>query len=116
MDKHLIDFEKMEWIDGISGMRYKKFMNGSQQLRLVEFSEGFIETEWCPKGHSGIVIDGEFTLDFNGRLERFKKGDIIFIPSGEADKHKAVLVKGGKVTLLLFEIIDPAKVIEKHRT
>ena len=108
MNNHLIDFEKMEWINGSTGIRYKKFINGNQQLRLVEFSEGFIETDWCLKGHAGIVLDGEFTLDFNGRLEHFKKDDITFIPSGEEDKHKAILGKGEKVILLLFEIVDLA--------
>lgn len=116
MDKHLIDFEKMEWTNGSAGIRYKKFIDGDQQLRLVEFSDGFKEADWCLKGHAGIVMGGEFALDFNGRLEHFKKDDIIFIPSGEEDKHKAVLRKGEKVTLLLFEIIASAKVIEKHRT
>ena len=53
-----------------------------------------------------IVLDGEFALDFNGRFEHFKKDDITFIPSGEEDKHKAILGKGEKVTLLLFEIVD----------
>ena len=104
MDKHSINFEKIEWIESGIGLRYKKMVNGSQQLRLVEFSEGFVEADWCLKGHAGIVMDGEFALDFNGRLEYFKKGDICFIPNGETDKHKAILGKGQKVTLLLFEI------------
>lgn len=74
-------------------------------MRLVEFSEGFIEPDWCMNGHAGYIIAGEFTLDFNGRQERFKKGDILFIPTGEADKHKAVLKKGEQVLILLFEIL-----------
>ena len=67
MDKHLFDFEEMEWTNGSVGMRYKKFIGGNQQLRLVEFSEGFIEPDWCLKGHAGIVLDGEFALDFARR-------------------------------------------------
>lgn len=106
MDKHLIEFQKMKWINGGTGMRYKKFIDGNQQLRLVEFSEGFIDADWCLKGHAGIVLDGEFALDFNGRLERFKKDDIIFIPNGTEDKHKAILGKRERVTLLLFEMVD----------
>jgi quercetin dioxygenase-like cupin family protein len=56
-------------------------------------------------GHAGIVLDGEYSIDYNGKPERYKKGDVIFIPSGEHDKHKAILSKGEIVTLLLFEII-----------
>jgi len=52
------------------------------------------------------VLDGSFGLDFNGNMDWYSKGDFIFIPGGEADKHKAILVKGEKVTLLLFEIME----------
>ncbi|MPN59171.1 hypothetical protein SDC9_206891 [bioreactor metagenome] len=44
-------------------------------------------------------------LDFNGKVERYKKGDIIFIPSGEKDKHKAILSAGEQITLLMFELV-----------
>ena len=104
--KHLIEFEKIEWTEPAAGVRFKVFVSEKQQIRLVEFSEGFIEPDWCEKGHAGYVLDGEFSLDFNGNLEKYKKGDVIFIPNGEADKHKAVLSKGEKVLLLLFETTD----------
>jgi len=103
---HLVDFENMEWKEPAAGIKYKSFINGSQQIRLVEFSEGFVEPDWCRKGHAGYVLDGEFANDYNGNLERYKKGDVIFIPKEERSKHKAILEKGEKVTLLLFEIIE----------
>jgi len=109
MDKHLVDFEKIEWVNGGAGVRYKAFIKGIQQLRLVEFSEGFTEIDWCLKGHAGYVLDGEFTIDFNGKRERFKKGDIVFIPKGATNRHKAILGKSEKVTLLLFEILEVDK-------
>jgi hypothetical protein len=51
------------------------------------------------------VLDGSFALDFSGSIERYGKNDIIFIPSGTDDRHKAILGKDEKVTLLLFEVI-----------
>jgi len=102
-----IEFEKMAWNEPAQGVRYKSFINGNQQVRLVEFSEGFNEPDWCRKGHAGYVLSGEFSNDYSGQLERYKAGDVIFIPKGEQAKHKAILGKGEKVTLLLFEIIDP---------
>jgi len=98
-----IDAKKVYILDG---KRFKIFINGNQQVRLVEFSEGFVEPDWCKKGHTGYVLDGAFAIDYNGNLERYKKGDVIFIPKGEQSKHKAILEKGEKVTLLLFEIIE----------
>ena len=106
MNNYLVDFENMSWNEPAAGLRSKIFTNGNQQIRLVEFSEGFIEPDWCKKGHAGYVIDGTFAIDYNGNLEKYKKGDVIFIPEGEQHKHKAILEKGEKVTLLLFEIIE----------
>lgn len=105
MEQHLVEFDNIEWTNAGTGVRYKRYINGNQQLRIVEFSEGFVDLDWCLHGHAGIVLDGEYSIDYNGKLERYKKGDVIFIPSGEQDKHKAILSKGEIVTLLLFEII-----------
>ena len=104
---YLVEFDKMSWNEPVKGVRSKIFTNGNQQIRLVEFSEGFIEPDWCRKGHAGYVIDGEFTNDYRGTLEQYKKGDVIFIPKGENAKHKVIMGKGEKVILLLFEMIEP---------
>jgi len=102
---HLVEFEKMPWGEPAKGVRAKVFANGNRQLRLVEFSDGFTEPDWCEKGHAGYVLDGAFSIDYNGATERYQAGDIFFIPEGETSKHKAVLGGGEKVTLLLFEMI-----------
>jgi len=101
-----IDFEKIPWIESVNGCRQKKFIYENQQVRIVEFSEGFIEQDWCKKGHAGYVLDGEFSNDYNGVMERYKKGDVIFIPRGEHTKHKVIINKRKKATLLLFEILE----------
>ena len=106
MNSHKIMFDNIDWINSGTGVRYKAFVHGNQRLRLVEFSERFVEPDWCTHGHAGIVLDGSFALDYNGIHEYYNKNDVIFIPSGEADKHKAILGKGEKVTLLLFEILE----------
>jgi quercetin dioxygenase-like cupin family protein len=101
-----VSFDEIQWAEPAEGLRVKSFVNGSRQIRLVEFSEGFTEPDWCRKGHAGIVLEGTFSIEYNGVLERYTKGDVIFIPEGEQAKHKAILVKNEKVTLLLFEIIE----------
>lgn len=106
MNTHKIIFDSIAWADVGTGVRYKAFTHGGQRLRLVEFSDGFIEPDWCTHGHAGIVLDGSFAIDYHGSIEKYSKGDVIFIPSGETDKHKAVLGKGEKVTLLLFELLE----------
>ena len=103
---HLIDFDALSWDEPVKGVRSKTIVKGNQQLRLVEFSFGFVESDWCIMGHAGNVLEGEFTIDYSGTLERYQAGDIFFIPKGENDKHKAILGEGEKVLLLLFEMLD----------
>lgn len=105
MEKHLIDFENAIWIEAGKGFKYKVFRRGIQQIRLVEFSEGFIEKDWCTKGHVGYVLEGSCLTDFNGEIEKFDAGDFIFISNEEKDRHKMIINKGGRVLLMLFEIV-----------
>lgn len=104
--RHLIDFNAIPWNEPAKGLRSKAIIKDNQQIRLVEFSYGFVEPDWCLKGHAGYVLDGEFATNYSGTLERYKAGDVIFIPKGDNDKHKAILNEGEKVTLLLFETLD----------
>jgi len=103
---YLVEFDTIPWAEPAKGVREKRFICGNQQIRIVEFSEGFIEPDWCQKGHAAYVLEGEFSIDYCGTLESYKKGDVVFIPEGVQAKHKAILGKGERVTLILFEIIE----------
>jgi quercetin dioxygenase-like cupin family protein len=105
MQKHLINFEDISWVEAGKGVRYKAFKSGIQQIRLVEFSEGFVEKDWCLRGHAGYVLEGNCIIDFNGEMEQFETGNIIFISKGDGGKHKVIMNKGERVLLLLFEMI-----------
>jgi hypothetical protein len=105
MNQILVDFESIPWENPAPGVRYKAFIKGNQRLRLLEFSDSFIEPDWCIKGHAAYVIDGEFSLHLKDGIVHLKKGDIGFIPAGDEYGHKAVLEEHEKVKLLLFELI-----------
>jgi len=102
---HNVEFSKIEWTEAAIGFRYKAFISGKQKIRLVEFSEGLKEPTWCKNGHSGYVVEGECKIDFNGKLEYLKKGDVFHIPTSEEDKHMVMMDKGGWVQMVLFEQI-----------
>ena len=101
--QHLIDFKSMNWESHASGVRHKVFIRGNERMRLVEFSEHFVEKDWCTKGHIGYVIEGGISIDFNGKQVNFKAGDGFFIIEG--DKHKGSVAKGEKALVILFEKI-----------
>lgn len=100
-----IDFSGMEWANPAPGMRSKEIIIGDHKLRLVEFSGDFVEEDWCRKGHSGYVIDGEMTINFDGNKIFYRAGDGVFIPPGEEHRHMASIEEGKKVTLFSLESI-----------
>lgn len=103
MENYLINFKNMGWESPSQGIRYKVYVKGNQKVRLMEFSEEFIEEDWCTNGHVGYILEGSISIDFNGRLINFKAGDGFFIPNGEKNRHKGKVAKGEKVLIVLFE-------------
>ena len=99
----LIEFEKLDWIQAGSGAKYKEYVNGTQKIRLLEFIEGFVEEDWCIKGHVGYVVEGEMKIDFNGQIVNYSKGDGLWISAGTEQQHKVLIDQGGRVLLVLFE-------------
>jgi len=89
MTTYNVDFTAIPWTSPAQGVRYKALQQDGKQLRMVEFSRDFVEPDWCRRGHMGYVVEGELEIDFNGRLITFRAGDGVFIPPGEAHKHKA---------------------------
>ena len=103
MTKTHIDFQNMEWETPKTGVQQKVYASGHQNIRLLRFYDYFVEDDWCLKGHMGYVLDGEMTIDFNGVIKTYKKGDGLWIEKGEVSKHKASIHKGKYVELILFE-------------
>jgi len=101
MNNYLINFPAMAWENPGPGVRQKVFLKEGQRLRLVEFSEDFVEAGWCEKGHIGYVLEGRIFIEFKKSRVEFKAGDGLFISEGDA--HRASVAKGEKAVLVLFE-------------
>jgi len=99
-----IDFQNIEWEEPHIGVRQKVYVNGNQKVRLLIFSDDFVEKDWCINGHIGYVLDGEMKIDFNGTIKSYKRGDGLCIEKGLSSKHKAIIEKGKHVELILFEV------------
>jgi quercetin dioxygenase-like cupin family protein len=50
------------------------------------------------------VIEGEFEIDFNGKITSYRSGDNIFIPAGEEHKHKANIISNDVKVFLVEDI------------
>ena len=58
MNDYGVDFAVIEWTTPALGVRCEVFRQGNRQLRLVEFSRGFVEADWSRKGYIGCVLEG----------------------------------------------------------
>jgi ethanolamine utilization protein EutQ (cupin superfamily) len=97
-----IDFAVTPWDEPHVGVRSKVAVRNGKKLRVVEFTDKFVEHDWCMKGHIGYVLEGDLEIHFPDRVERFTVGDGIMIAGGEEWRHKA-RVTGSVVRLVLVE-------------
>jgi len=88
MQQYRIDFESIPWEAPLAGVRFKACTQAGKRLRLVEFATDFVEPDWCLNGHTGLILEGQMEIDFNGHIISFGPGDGVFIPPGEEHKHK----------------------------
>ena len=102
-DRNLVDFAAIPWESPTVGVSVKQTLRGTHRIRLVEFTEEFIESDWCRKGHIAYVVNGTLEIDFGTRLVTFKAGDGLYIPPAESSKHKA-RVPHGTATLFIVEV------------
>jgi ethanolamine utilization protein EutQ (cupin superfamily) len=102
MERQKINFKSMPWNMPAPSVRFKAFKQNRKQIRLVEFTKEFIESDWCTKGHIGFILEGEMEINFNGAFIIFKQGDGLFIPAGEKNKHMARVLTE-YVRLILME-------------
>ncbi len=101
MDQYKVEFGDIPWEAPAPGVRFKRFERLGRQIRLVEFSKGFVEPDWCRRGHIGYVLDGRCEIDFDGHVVQYGPGDGIFIPSGEDHRHKATVLSDTVIVILV---------------
>ena len=92
METYRVGFDSLDWETQLPALRFKAFRQGDTTLRVAEYARGFIAPEWCTGGHIGYVLEGEMDIDFDGNVVRFAAGDGVFIPEGEAHRHKPIVV------------------------
>ena len=88
MTDYKVDFDEIPWTSPKPGVRFKVYSDGTCQLRLVEFFNGFAEKEWCSRGHRGYILGGDLEITFPDKTVIYRTGDTIAIPTGEEHRHK----------------------------
>lgn len=96
-----IGFGQLPWTDIAPGAWHKVHERDGWRLRLVEFTDRFVEDDWCMKPHMGYVLEGELIIGFQGARSHYRSGDGLWLAAGRA--HKASVPSGMVARLVLFE-------------
>jgi mannose-6-phosphate isomerase-like protein (cupin superfamily) len=86
--RYKVDFESLPWNEPGDGIRFKIMQRDGYQVRLVEFSRHMKHESWCVRGHMAYIVEGRMEIDFDGKRECFEVGDGLFVPDGEAHRHR----------------------------
>jgi len=97
-----IKFNEFPLMENV-GVKSKTYSGEDYKIRIVEFTDHYIEEDWCKKGHVGLVLEGSMKIEFEDETLLFEKGDGIYIESSGIDKHKTIIEEGGRVKLVLFD-------------
>lgn len=86
----------------IPGIRCKKYDDGDTMIKFVEYEKKLASPECYIQGDKGFVISGEFEIDFNGTIKRYREGDVIDFSNEETPIHKGKIISD-KVNVFLVE-------------
>jgi quercetin dioxygenase-like cupin family protein len=58
---------------------------------VVQYEPGVLREEWCTEGHSGYVLEGEVTYEFENGDEplRLTAGDGLLLPDGAGHRGRS---------------------------
>ncbi len=104
MVSYKVDFQELEWISLMKGVREKSIRQNGKTIRLVEYTKE-MEIHWCERGHYGCVQAGSIKMEFEKETYIYIPGDYIFIPGGDEHKHRATPLTD-KVKIMYIENSD----------
>jgi quercetin dioxygenase-like cupin family protein len=104
-----VDFAALPWEGWASGVaaRVKLALADGQRIRLFEMGPGFVEPQWCEKGHAGYVVRGEYVTDLDGQSWTMRAGQGFVMPSGT--RHRSRNTGSLPATVFIVDLDpDPA--------
>jgi len=99
MTQATIPFPTMPWQPGAHPLERKKH-DTSHSVTILEFEPGFLDPNWCERGHVGYVLSGSVRLEYEKEATFLGEGEAFVIGAGT--RHRAS--NPGTVTVRLFVV------------
>jgi quercetin dioxygenase-like cupin family protein len=85
-----VDFATLAWDGWASDVaaRIKAEQADGRRVRLIELGPGFVEPQWCEKGHAGYVVSGQYVTDLDGDMWTLRAGQGFILPPGTRHRSR----------------------------
>lgn len=70
------------------------------QIRIIEYSKGYVADHWCEKGHIAYCLEGEFIIELKDDIDYKLTAGMIFVVSDEMSSHRLVADSGARVLII----------------
>jgi quercetin dioxygenase-like cupin family protein len=108
MTGHQVDFAALSW-NGWSSealARVKDAEAEGYEVRLFEMGPGFVEPQWCSRGHIGYVVSGQYVMDLDGQTLYMQVGQGFVLPPGT--RHRSRNTGSMPAIVFLVDLDAPA--------
>ena len=108
MNNYKIPFLTINWSDvpkvenkGASGKSiFRTAELQGLQIRVVEYSDGYVADHWCDKGHIVYCLEGEFFIELKNEINYKLTEGMMFVVSDELSSHRLVAESQVKVLII----------------
>jgi len=74
---------------------------GEIQIRLVEYSAGYLADHWCSKGHIVFVVAGELVIEHrDGQRHMLRPGMSYHVADDEGSPHRVLSDSGATLFIV----------------
>jgi hypothetical protein len=77
------------------------------RLRIVEYSSGFLNDDWCQKGHIVYCLEGEFVSELENGESVILSAGMSYIVSDDLSSHRSTSVNGVKLLIIDGDFLKP---------
>lgn len=79
---------------------WKTQLFGDIQVRMVEYSPGYLADHWCRKGHILFCFDGELRTELEDGRIFFLKPGMSYQVADNAEPHRSSTLAGAKLFIV----------------
>lgn len=109
MAGHKVDFAALGWSRWAGELpgRVKVARAEGQQLRMMELGPGFVEPDWCERGHIVYVVSGRYMQQVGDETWEMQAGQALILAPGT--RHRSRNTGSLAAVVFVVDLDEPAQ-------